>query len=153
MNLYGPTEREQDRDGFRWSATRVAAGEQMGGTVYDLPAGERTFPYHYHRGVEEWLLVVSGNPTLRTPEGERTLEPGDVAVFRSGPEGAHQVIGPGRILMVSNLVTPSVSVYPDSDKVATRPSLDLDDPDRLEFFRDSAVDYWEGESGASNGSP
>ena len=153
MNLHDPTDREQDRDGFRWSAKRVAAGEQMGATVYDLPAGERTFPYHYHRGIEEWLLVVSGNPTLRTPEGERTLEPGDVAVFRPGPEGAHQITGPGRILMVSNLVTPSVSVYPDSDKVGTRPSLDPDDPDRLNFARGSAVDYWEGESGGSNGSP
>ena len=148
MNLNGPTEREHGRAGYAWSASRVG-GELMGGTLYDLPAGERTFPYHYHRGIEEWLLVVAGTPTLRTPEGERELRPGDVVCFRAGPDGAHQVTGPGRVLLVSNLVTPSVSVYPDSDKVGTRPSLDRDDPDRLDFRRGDAVDYWEGEDAGS----
>ena len=152
MNLNGPTEHEHEQDGYRWSSNRIAAGEQMGGTVYDLPPGERTFPYHYHHGIEEWLLVVSGTPTLRTPEGERELREGDVVVFRAGPEGAHQVTGPGRVLMVSNLVWPSVSVYLDSDKLGTRTTSDPEDPDRLNFPRGSAVDYWEGESG-SNGSP
>ena len=145
MNLRGPTEHENDRDGFRWRSKRVAAGELMGGTVYELPPGERTPPYHYHHGIEEWLLVVSGSPTLRTPEGERELREGDVVVFRAGPDGAHQVAGPGRVLIVSNLVWPSVSVYPDSDKVGPRPSPDQGDPDRLNFPRGAAVDYWEGE--------
>jgi uncharacterized cupin superfamily protein len=144
VNLYAATEQEHDRAGYRWSSNRIG-GEQMGGTLYDLPAGERTFPYHYHHGIEEWLLVVSGSPTLRTPEGERELREGDVVVFREGPDGAHQVTGPGRVLIVSNLVWPSVSVYPDSDKVGTRTTRDPEDPDRLNFPRGSAVDYWEGE--------
>ena len=38
--------------------------------------------------------------------------------------------------------TPSISVYPDSGKVGTRPS---DPADRLDFRRSDAVDYWEGE--------
>jgi len=148
VNLNGPTESEHGRAGYAWSANRIG-GELMGGTVYDLPAGERTFPYHYHRGIEEWLLVVAGNPTLRTPEGEQQLREGDVVCFRQGPEGAHQVTGPGRVLIVSNLATPSVGVYPDSDKVGTRPSLDRSDPDRLDFRRSDAVDYWEGEDGSA----
>ena len=53
--------------------------------------------------------------------------------------------GPGRVLIVSNLVWPSVSVYPDSDKVGTRTTSDAEDPDRLNFPRGSAVDYWDGE--------
>ena len=28
-------------------------------------------PYHWHVGEEEWLVVVAGTPTLRTPEGEQ----------------------------------------------------------------------------------
>ena len=120
----------------------------MGATLYELGAGDAICPYHYHRGIEEWLVVVSGNPALRTPEGERQLREGDVACFRSGPEGAHRVTGPGRVLMVSNLVYPSVSVYPDSDKVGPRPSPDPDDPERLNFRRGDAVDYWDGESGS-----
>ena len=152
MNLHGPTEHEHDRDGFRWSSKRVRAGEQMGGTVYDLPAGERTFPYHYHHGIEEWLFVVSGTPTLRTPEGERQLREGDVAVFRPGPDGAHQVTGPGRVLIVSNLVWPSVAVYPDSDKVGTRPTSDPEDP-TASTSRAAAPSTTGKASGGSNGSP
>ena len=37
---------------------------------------------------------------------------------------------------------PSVSVYPDSDKLGTRPGVDAD---RLNFRRADGVDYWEGE--------
>jgi len=148
MNLNGRTEREHGRAGYAWSASRVG-GDLMGGTLYDLPSGERTFPYHHHRGIEEWLLVVAGSPTLRTPEGEQQLREGDVVCFRQGGDGAHQVTGPGRVLIVSNLSYPSVAVYPDSDKVGTRPSADPDDPDRLNFPRRSAVDYWDGEDAGS----
>jgi hypothetical protein len=38
---------------------------------------------------------------------------------------------------------PSISVYPDSDKLGTRPGGNLQD--RLDFQRADAVDYWEGE--------
>ncbi len=37
---------------------------------------------------------------------------------------------------------PSVVVYPDSDKLGTRPAHD---GDRLNFPRSAAVDYWDGE--------
>jgi hypothetical protein len=44
--------------------------------------------------------------------------------------------------MLSANRSPSIAVYPDSDKVGTRPP---DDGDRLDFRRGDAVDYWEGE--------
>ena len=37
----------------------------------------------------------------------------------------------------------SVSVYPDSDKLGVRPPGG--GPDRLDFRRRDAVDYWDGE--------
>jgi uncharacterized cupin superfamily protein len=43
-----------------------------GGTLYELRPGAKS-PYHWHFGEEEWLLVVGGVPTLRTPKGERVL--------------------------------------------------------------------------------
>lgn len=146
----GQLEQEGDRRGFRWRATR--AGDRIGGTrigasVYELPEGERTFPYHFHHGVEEWLLVVGGEPTVRTPRGERRLEPGDLVCFPAGPEGAHTVRGPGRILLLSANREPSISVYPDSDKLGTRPGGSADE-DTLNFRRSDAVDYWSGEQGS-----
>ena len=70
-------------------------------------SAESTFRYHYERGNDERLVVVvSGRPSLRTPEGERELAAGDCVLCPSGPDGAHQVTnrsdGPARILLVSN---------------------------------------------------
>ena len=89
------------------------------------------------------LLVIAGGPTLRTPDGERRLGPGDTVCFPAGAAGAHSVRGPGRVLILSANRSPSISVYPDSDKLGTRPAVE---DDRLNFRRADAVDYWEGET-------
>ena len=143
----GELEYESERPGFRWRATRVGdrlGAEAIGATVYLLDADERTFPYHLHHGVEEWLLVVDGEPTVRTPAGERRLRPGDMLGFPAGADGGHGVRGPGRVVIFSANREPSISVYPDSDKLGTRPGGDAD-ADVLNFRRADAVDYWEGE--------
>jgi uncharacterized cupin superfamily protein len=136
---------ESDRPGFRKRWTRVGdrlGADLIGGSVYELLDGERTFPYHFHHGVEEWLLVLDGSPRVRTPSGEHELRRGDVVCFPSGIDGAHDVSGPGRVLILSANRTPSISVYPDSDKLGARPGSD---DDNLNFRRADAVDYWEGE--------
>jgi uncharacterized cupin superfamily protein len=138
-------EGEWERPGFAGRVTRVGdrlGSSQIGGSVYELGDGETAWPYHYHHGVEEWLIVVEGAPTVRTPEGERSLRAGDVVCFPPGPVGAHSMRGPGRVLVLSANRSPSIAVYPDSDKLGTRPA---DDADRLDFRRGDAVDYWEGE--------
>jgi uncharacterized cupin superfamily protein len=93
----------------------------LGGSLYELPPGEKTWPYHYEIGCEEWLIAVSGRPTLRGPDGERDLAPGDVVVFPEGPAGGHQVInrseGLSRVLILSSKSPVAVVHYPDSGKV------------------------------------
>jgi uncharacterized cupin superfamily protein len=135
----------QDREGYSWTAARIGdrlGSELIGATVYELDAGQQTFPFHFHHGIEEWLYVVAGEPTLRTPEGTRTLRPGELICFPEGPDGAHGVRGPGRIVLFSANHRPSVSVYPDSDKLGTRPGVPIDN---LNFRRCDAVGYWDGE--------
>jgi uncharacterized cupin superfamily protein len=136
------------RAGYAWRGRRALGRElglrRFGTSVYELAAGEWTFPYHYHHGVEEWLYVVDGAPRLREPSGERVLAPGDVVCFPSGPHGAHAVSGPGRVVMFSaGGRGASISVYPDSDKLGVRPRGGGED--RLDFRRRDAVDYWDGE--------
>jgi uncharacterized cupin superfamily protein len=142
----GELERESTRDGHLQRATRVGdklGAKLIGGTVYELDDGEQMWPYHYHHGVEEWAYVIAGSPSVRTPHGERTLKAGDVVCFPQGPTGAHSLRGPGRILMLSANRDPSIAVYPDSDKLGTRPE---DTPaDNLNFRRKDAVDYWDRE--------
>jgi len=115
--------------------------------VYDLEPGRSSSPYHYEYE-EEWLLVVDGALVLRTPDGEHTLERGDLVRFPPGPAGAHKVMNrsdaPARTLMFSSSRVPGVSVYPDSDKIGVWSG---NEPDELIFKRSTAVPWSEGEEG------
>ena len=110
-------------DGWNQKVKRlVGPGQKLGMTLYELPPGETQCPYHFHHGADELLLVVLGSPTLRTPDGERVLDAGDVVHFPAGPGGAHQVWNatdePARYVVAGSLVSPEVVEYPDSGKVA-----------------------------------
>ena len=146
MNLHDDADwvMERDRPGYSWRRKRIA-GDLLAASLFELGEGQKVSPYHYEEGQEEWLLVVSGEPTLRTPEGERRLTAGDVVCFPPGPDGAHRVAGPGRVLIASTLVVPRVIGQPDSDKVFVRWGAGQDE--YVVFRRDDAVDYWEGEDG------
>jgi uncharacterized cupin superfamily protein len=117
--------RPQLPDGFRRHSVRVGAtlgAERSGLSVYELPPGQAVSPYHYEEPEEEWLLVVSGTPTLRHPDGEEQLAPWDIVFFPAGPAGAHLVRNNGgetaRVAMFSSSgSTVGAVVYPDSDLV------------------------------------
>ena len=136
-------------DGYRVAFARLApalGAVKLGASVYDLPPGESSFPYHYEYGCEEWLLVVSGRPTLRHPGGEDELEPGDLVGFPEGRAGAHKVTNRTdetvRIMILSTKGGPGVAVYPDSDKVGV---FTEDGADDVMVRRESDVDYWDRE--------
>jgi uncharacterized cupin superfamily protein len=139
----------EDPDGFRAGMFRPGPGlgaTQTGASLYELPPGQAVCPYHYEYGEEEWVLALSGRPTVRTPEGTEQLEPLDLVFFPKGPEGAHQVRNdtdePVRVLMWSTIVTPSGTAYPDSDKVALWTGHKSEN---ILVRRSSAVDYYDGE--------
>jgi uncharacterized cupin superfamily protein len=141
---------ENDPPGY--SSGYASIGPEVGAEeliqkVYELPPGESICPYHYEY-VEEWLVVLEGRPTVRHPQGEDVLEPGDTVCFPSGPEGAHKVINHTpertRLIMFSSAREPSVAVYPDSDKIGVWPGRK---EDNIMVRRASNVDYWDGERG------
>jgi uncharacterized cupin superfamily protein len=92
-------------------------GRPLSGAVWELPPGSRGVDYHFHHGTEEFLIVLSGTATLRTPHGERELAPGSVAHFSPGPEGAHTVMNlsdePMRYVMIAAHTSPDIIEYPD----------------------------------------
>jgi uncharacterized cupin superfamily protein len=139
-----------DPEGYRSGAARVgrdAGGNALAVKVYELPEGESVCPYHYEYE-EEWLVVLDGAVSLRTPQGEETLAAGEIVCFPPGPAGAHKTTnrGPGtaRIMMFSSAHEPAVAVYPDSEKIGVWPG----NPDDRVMLRraDGGVDYWDGES-------
>jgi uncharacterized cupin superfamily protein len=136
---------EGDPPGYNVGYKRVGpllGAQQLGLSVYELPPGNSVCPYHYEPGCEEWLIVLAGRPTLRSPDGEQELEPWDAAFFPPDETGAHKVTNrtdePVRVAMLSSKAEVGTAVYPDSNKVGVWP------PGKL-FDLDSAVDYLQGE--------
>ncbi|HJU35822.1 MAG TPA: cupin domain-containing protein [Gaiellaceae bacterium] len=134
---------ENDRDGFRFRGRAVGdalGAELLGCALYDIPPGEQLWPYHYHLGNEEWAVVVAGTPTVRTPEGQRELRPGDVVAFPEGEGGAHTFLNhseeDARVALFSTLNRQTLPVYLDSGKVGAMGKC---------FRLDDAVGYWAGE--------
>src|SRR3954453_5538605 len=73
---YDPEDPEPYKSGSKRFGPDVG-GNRLGATVYELPPGQALCPYHYE-SEEEWLIVLQGEVTLRHPEGEDVLVPGDV---------------------------------------------------------------------------
>ena len=138
---------ENDPDGYKARTAKIGErirGEALGATVYDLDPGQSVCPYHYEVGEEEWLLVLTGTPTLRDEnDDDFELKPWDVCFFADGEEGAHKVTNkteePVRIVMLSTKSPLALAFFPDSNKVGIFP------PGKL-FRLDTEVDYWDGEA-------
>lgn len=140
---------ESDPEGYRCGMARVGPGlgaEATGSSLYVIPPGQSICPYHWEAGEEEWMLVLTGRPTLRKPSGESVLEPMDLCFFPVGPDGAHKVTNATdeevRVLMYSERKPFGACVYPDSDKMLAYTG---DDEYRLIVRRSSGVDYFDGE--------
>jgi len=136
-----------DKPEGRLDVNHVLGSSALTMFVYDLDPGRSSSPYHYEYE-EEWLLVVDGTLVLRAPDGEHTLQRGDLVRFPAGPDGAHKLMNrsdaPARTLMFSSSRVPAVSVYPDSDKIGIWSG---NEPDELIFKRTTAVSWSEGEEG------
>jgi uncharacterized cupin superfamily protein len=114
---------QTEPDGYHAGMARFGpaiGAERIGASVYELPPGQSLTPYHYEYD-EEWVLVLEGQLTVRHPEGEDVLGPGDVTCFPVGPAGAHKTTNATgetvKLLMFSTKVEPAVAIYPDSNKI------------------------------------
>jgi uncharacterized cupin superfamily protein len=146
----------QDREapaGFRSRRARIGyelGTESIGASIWEVPPGEAAYPYHFHLSDEELVIVLSGRPSLRTPDGIRDLEEGDAVRFPLGAEGAHQLLNRTqevvRFLSVSSSGRPDIVVYPDSDKIGAAERLPAGGGVSAFFRREDAVDYWDGEA-------
>ncbi len=91
-------------------------------SIYEIPPLKSAYPYHYHHKNEETFYIISGKGVLKTPDGERTVEAGEMLFFPTGPEGAHKLTNTSE---TENLVyidfdvvhDVDIAVYPDSDKI------------------------------------
>jgi uncharacterized cupin superfamily protein len=153
-NIFKPNFEDGERpQGFRSRRARIGyelGTKLVGCSLWELPPGEAAYPYHYHYSDEELVIVLSGRPTLRTPNGNRELEEGEALRFELGEQGAHQIFNTTEqtvtFLAISSHGRPDVIVYPDANKIGVGERLPKGGGLRAFFKRDDAVGYFEGES-------
>jgi uncharacterized cupin superfamily protein len=140
------------RPGFRCQRARLgrqAGCERLGLSLWELPAGEAAYPYHHHLVEEELIVVLHGRPSVRTSEGWRDLDEGEVVAFARGERGGHQVMNRTadtvRFLAVSTSGEPDIVIYPDSGKLGAFERLPQGGGLRAMFRMTDAVDYHDGE--------
>jgi uncharacterized cupin superfamily protein len=98
-----------------------AGAREIGVSLYEMDPGGAIAPYHLHHGNEELMIVLSGDPLLRTPSWSRRLAPGTTVAFPRGEQGAHRLSNPGaqpaRVLIFSTMHFPDVAEHPDAGTV------------------------------------
>jgi uncharacterized cupin superfamily protein len=142
----------REHPGFRCQRARLsrqAGSERLGLSLWELPPGEAAYPYHYHLAEEELVLVLDGQPSLRTPDGWRELQEGEVVPFPRGEHGAHQLVnrtvGTVRFLAFSTNGEPDIVVRPDSRTLGAYERLPDGGGLRTVFRMADEVDYYDGE--------
>jgi uncharacterized cupin superfamily protein len=140
-----PYDEGPERHHFALNHVARGLGAKLTGlTVYEVEPGQATWPYHFELNEEEWLFVIEGEVTVRTPSGEQVLRAGDVVCFPIGADGAHAVRNDGptnaRFAMPSS-VAPfgDACIYPDTG------TFKLDGPGfGHRGHLGERIEYWEG---------
>jgi len=84
-----------------------------------LPPGSRSSIRHWHTKSDEFVMVLEGELTLVTNEGETLVRADMVAGFKAGEENAHHLINKSntdaRFLVVGSRVPGDEVHYPHDD--------------------------------------
>jgi uncharacterized cupin superfamily protein len=118
-NLHDPP--DTTSDGLRTIRLAEQAGaEHLGVSLYELQPGDEMV-FHYHVQREELLILLEGPISLRSASGWEELPEGEVVSFPRGERGAHGYRNDGdvpvRVLMISEMNGPNLSVYPDTNQI------------------------------------
>jgi len=142
----------REHPGFRCQRARLsrqAGSDRLGLSLWEVPPGEAAYPYHYHLAEEELVLVLDGQPSLRTPDGWRDLQKGEVVPFLRGEQGCHQLVNRTeetvRFLAFSTNGEPDIVIRPDSGTLGAYERLSDGGGLRAVFRAADTVDYYEGE--------
>jgi uncharacterized cupin superfamily protein len=110
--------------GSAWRRLARSAGlTAFGVNLSRIPPGVWSSQRHWHSHEDEFVMVLEGELTLITDDGEERLGRGDCAAFKAGePNGHHLINRSGReavVLEVGNSVPAQDRCdYPDIDMVA-----------------------------------
>ncbi len=86
---YPPPHDQKTRGRKSWALTRQYGFTQFGVNRVELPPGAWSTLRHWHKTNDEMVVVISGELTLVTDDGEEVLGAGDCVGFRMNDPNAH----------------------------------------------------------------
>lgn len=147
-NLTGKHKSEQEPYEYvKYEVTPRGTSDQCYVAIYEIPPMKSNYPYHYHAVNTEVFYIISGQGILRTPNGDKTIKPGDFIVCPPSEKGAHKIINnsDSEVLKYMDFDTansPDIVSYPDSDKTG----IILHNQASVFFRNKDQVGYYEGEN-------
>jgi len=112
----------------------------FGVNLTTLHPGAESALRHAHARQDEFVFILSGNPTLITNQGETLLKPGMCAGFKAGSGDAHQLANRGnenvQYLEIGDRSAGDAVTYPDDDLQAL-----LDENGKWRFAHKDGTPY------------
>lgn len=145
MDDIQPAHKNQ-HNGYEYFKRSVVNGEDARCTVsfYEIPQGKSAYPYHSHSTTDEVFYIISGSGILRTEDGERSVNAGDVMYFPAGKGSAHKLTNnSSQPLCYIDFATRSeldLAHYPDSGKIGI-----INSSGNQLFYERDAKGYYDGE--------
>ena len=152
-NLNDPGfDEHREHPGFQCRRARLGrqvGAERLGLSLWEIPPGQAAYPYHYHLGEEELIVILSGQLSLRGFQGWRELREGEIVSFPVGEVGVHQIVNrsdqPARMLAFSTSGAPDIVIRPESGTIGVFERRPEGGGLYSHFRADDAVSYFEGE--------
>lgn len=149
-------ELDHSKKGSRFECSTGEIGEQLGLSVlgamlHVVPAGKSAFPFHRHHVSDEMFVILDGEGTYRTDDGEQLIKTGDCLGAPAGGT-AHQIINTGsndlKYIGFSNNGHAELVEYPDSGNVlmyAGSKGIWYGDSTAKMRGKVTPASYWDGE--------
>ena len=130
--------------------SRISGSKHLVFDIRSLSPGKYSFPYHFHNAAEELFYIISGQATLRIPDGFTKVGERDLIFFEEGETSAHQLFNHSEAVCIylDIRTVPEVDIceYPDSGKVNIIAHKGVSGV----FDKSSRVSYYKGEEGVAD---
>lgn len=119
VDYWKPTE---NMEHYRKNFTKEFTSNKLVASLYELPPGKVSWPYHYHTTNEEIFYIIEGEGELRLHDKSIIVKAGDFIRFPVGEQGGHQLknISKDTVLKYLDFGTtnePDIVFMPDSNKL------------------------------------
>jgi uncharacterized cupin superfamily protein len=106
----------------RKNFTKDLTSNKLVASLYEVPPGKVSWPFHYHIANEEVFYILEGEGELRTNDKLIKIKSGDFLRFPVGENGVHQLKNtsekqPLKYLDFGTTNHPDLVFMPDSNKV------------------------------------